>query len=276
MPEVMALADRITGAEAVINAAGDPDASSTDLAALRAANAVLPGVVAAAVARQPSTRLVHVSSAVVQGRKQTLDAGPAHEGFSAYSRSKAEGERLALALAPGQSVMYRPPSVHAPDRRVTRMIARIASSPLAVVASPGDQPSPQALLANVASAVAFLATTEAEVPDVVIHPSEGITASSTMELLGGRTPRRLPRPLAAGTARLLRLTGAISPAVAANARRVELLWFGQRQAPSWLTEVGWTPVAGLDAWTELGRQVRSDRPKSLQHRITHTHKEKHT
>jgi len=259
MPEVPGLAAAIAGAAAVVNAAGDPDASSTDLAGLRAANAVLPGVVAAAVAQHPGMRLVQISSAVVQGRQPTLDSGPALEGFSAYSRSKAEGERLALALAPGQCVVYRPPSVHAADRRVTRMIARIASSPLATVATPGSQPSPQALLPNVASAVAFLATTDRTVPDVVAHPSEGLTASSTMELLGGRRPHRIPRALASGACGLLRLAGGRSPGLAANARRVELLWLGQAQAPSWLTEAGWRPVAGTDVWADLGRQVRSQR-----------------
>lgn len=269
MPAVDELAAHLGTADAVVNAAGNPDASSRDLPALRAANAVLPGVVAAAVARHPSMRLVHVSSAVVQGRTKTLDSGPAHVGFSAYSRSKAEGERLALALAPGQAVMYRPPSVHAHDRRVTRMIARIASSPLRTVARPGDQPSPQALLGNVASAVAFLTTSPAQAPEVVIHPSEGMTTSSTMELLGGRPPRRLPRTLATGIAGLLRLAGRISPALAANARRVELLWFGQGQATSWLTEAGWRPVHGLDAWSELGRQVRSGERNPSQHKENH-------
>jgi hypothetical protein len=242
-----------------VNAAGDPNASSTDEGSLLAANALLPAVLAAATARSAGTRFVHVSSAVVQGRQAVLDAGPPLEGFSVYAKSKARGEQLVAALAPSQAVIYRPPSVHAADRRVTRMIARIAASPLATVASPGTQPSPQALLANVASAITFLATTGQEVPPVVIHPHEGLTATSTMELLGGRAPKRLPRGLAKAVAHFLKQIGSVSPSVAANARRVEMLWFGQEQAPSWLTEHGWVPAAGLEAWAELGRQVRSDR-----------------
>jgi nucleoside-diphosphate-sugar epimerase len=262
LPVVTELEALFDSADAVVNAAGDPDASSTDVGALLAANALLPAVLAAATARSPRMRFVHVSSAVVQGRQAVLDAGPPLDGFSVYAQSKARGEQLAAALAPDRTVVYRPPSVHAADRRVTRMIARIAASPLATVASPGTQPSPQALLANVASAIAFLATTEQDVPPVVIHPHEGLTAASTMELLGGRAPRRLPRGLARTVAYLLERVGRSSPAMAANARRVEMLWFGQEQAPSWLTSHGWVPVAGLEAWTELGRRVRSDRTDS--------------
>ena len=259
LPVVTELATSFAGADAVVNAAGNPDASSTDAGALLAANALLPGVLAAAAASIPRLRLVHVSSAVVQGRQPVLDAGPPLDGFSAYARSKARGEELAALLAPDRAVVYRPPSVHAADRRVTRMIARIAASPLATVAAPGTQPSPQALLANVASAIAFLATTDQDVPPVVIHPHEGLTAASTMELLGGRTPRRLPRWLAKAATSLFERAGRTSPSMAANARRVELLWFGQGQAPSWLTSHGWVPVDGLEAWAELGRQVRSER-----------------
>ena len=262
LPEVTELATSFAGADAVVNAAGNPDASSTDAGALLAANALLPGVLAAAAASVPRMRFVHVSSAVVQGRQPVLDAGPPQDGFSAYARSKARGEELAALLAPDRTIVYRPPSVHAADRRVTRMIARIAASPLATVASPGTQPSPQALLANVASAIAFLSTTDQDVPRVVIHPHEGLTAASTMELLGGRTPRRLPRALAKTATHLLERAGRASPSIAANARRVELLWFGQSQDPSWLTSHGWVPVAGLEEWAELGRRVRSGRAES--------------
>jgi dTDP-4-dehydrorhamnose reductase len=258
LPEVARLVADLAGADAVVNAAGDPDASSTDQARLRAANAVMPGVLAAAVHRVGSARLVHISSAVVQGRQPVLDDGVADADFSAYARSKTEGEHLVAALAPGQSVIYRPPSVHAPDRRVTRLVARIAASPLRTVASPGDAPSPQALLQNVASAVAFLATTSAEVPPIAAHPSEGLTVSSTMELLGGRQPHRLPRSLARAVTSGLELAGRGSPRIAAHARRVEMLWFGQGQAPSWLTQHGWVPVEGPEAWAALGRRVRSE------------------
>ena len=50
--------------------------------------------------------------------------------------------------------------------------------------------------------------------------------------------------------------GKAMPQIASNARRVEMLWFGQSQAPSWLTEAGWIPPAGRDEWVRLGLELR--------------------
>lgn len=251
--------EQIYGADAVVNAAGNPDASETDTGALIATNGVLPAVVGRAVHVATVPRYVHVSSAVVQGRRPCLDQTRGLDAFSAYSRSKVLGEELALEVAPEQTVVYRPPSVHAIDRRVTRMIGRIGSSPLATVAKPGSSPSPQALIANVASAVAYLATSEDQPPSIVAHPSEGITTAGLLTVLGGGPPREIPRPLAKAVVALLNAGGAVVPRMAANARRVELLWFGQCQASSWLTEAGWKPPSGTDAWQDLGRQLTAAR-----------------
>jgi len=60
-----------------------------------------------------------------------------------------------------------------------------------------------------------------------------------MQVLGGRRPSELPRWLAA------------------NAQRVEMLWSGQSQAPSWLTQAGWAAPVGAEAWSCLGRQPQS-------------------
>jgi len=105
----------------------------------------------------------------------------------------------------------------------------------------------------VADAVAFLATTEAQPPAIVAHPSEGLTTASVLTFLGGRRPLEIPRTLAKAAVAVLTACGKVLPQVAANARRVEMLWFGQPQASSWLTEAGWSPPAGHDAWRELGR-----------------------
>lgn len=243
--------DMVRGSQAVVNAAGNPDASLTDEAALDAANGALAGLLATAARQTEGCRFVHVSSAVVQGRTAVLDDAPATDGFSAYARSKIIGEQLALELGPPETVAYRPPSVHAPDRRVTRLIARIARSPLAVVAAPGTQPTPQALIENVASAIAFLATVDRTPPSIVSHPSEHLTTASLLELLGGRTPRRIP----AGMARLgtvtLSVLGRAFPPLSANARRVEMILFGQAQAESWLTVAGWQRPSGVEGWHEL-------------------------
>ena len=252
-PLVREIAQEIAGADAVVNAAGNPDASLRDEASLMGANALLPGVLAKAIHSAGIPRFVHVSSAVVQGAAPMLDQSSQTAAFSAYSRSKALGELLVLELAAQASVVYRPPSVHAPDRRVSRMTARIARSPISSVARPGSSPSPQTLLMNVADAIAFLATTEAQPPNIVAHPSEGLTTSSVLTLLGGRQPLEIPRALAKAVVAVLTAGGKLLPQIAANARRVEMLWFGQSQAPSWLTEAGWSPPAGHDAWREVGR-----------------------
>ena len=253
-----ALAAEFREVSAVVNCSGNPDASEQNSDALLAANAVSPAVVARAARLAGVQRLIHVSSAVVQGRRPNLDESDETEEFSSYAFSKAEGERRVRLEFP-QTTVYRPPSVHAASRRVTSMTARIAGSPMATVAAPGDQPSPQALIGNVASAIAFLAVTEKSPPPVVIHPWEGLTSVDVMELLGGKRPVVLPRGLARGVCQALELVGRRVSVVAANARRVEMLWFGQNQAGSWLTSAGWTPPFGKDAWRKLGDDIRGGR-----------------
>ena len=257
---VVEIAQQLAGADAVVNAAGNPDASLRDEASLMAANAVLPAVLARAIRSAGVPRFVHVSSAVVQGATPRLDQSTHTAAFSAYSRSKVLGELLVQELAAPATVVYRPPSVHAPDRRVSQMTARIARSPISSVARPGSSPSPQTLLKNVADAIAFLATTEVQPPAIVAHPSEGLTTASVLTLLGGRQPLEIPRALAKGVVAMLTAGGSVMPQIAANARRVEMLWFGQSQAPSWLTEAGWIPPAGRDEWVRLGRKLREAQP----------------
>jgi nucleoside-diphosphate-sugar epimerase len=253
-PAVAELAAAFAGCDVVINAAGDPDASSLDMDALYAANALIPRIVLVAVARAGVPRLVHVSSAVVQNDKPVLDESEDLRPFSPYSRAKVAGEQvLREQLPPDVTVVrYRPPSVHAADRRVTRRIARIASSPMATVAGSGDRVSPQALLPNVAAAIAFLATTDRTPPPVVVHPSEGVTTAGLMrDLSAGREPRHLPPALARLAVRLAKLVGRVHRPTAANARRLELLWFGQGQSASWLDDNGFVPPVGHEGWTEL-------------------------
>lgn len=256
-PPARAALDRLQAdvgdAQVVVNAAGVGDATGGDEAVLLGANAALPGLLAE-LAAGTGARLVHVSSAAVQGRADRLDASMHTEEFSPYSRSKAVGERAVLAH--GQRVViYRPPGVHAADRRVSRTIARLARSRMASVASPGDAPSPQALAPNVGAAVAYLAVCKQEPPQVVIHPSEGVTTSSLLEDLGGKPPRRVPAPLAYTLVRVATMLGRRSARIAGNARRLELMWFGQRQEESWLTQQGWHPLLGRQGWRDLGTEL---------------------
>lgn len=254
-PQVWELAQVLRGVEVLVNAAGNPDASSLNETSLFGANALLPGVLLRAARDAGVRRFVHVSSAVVQSDKPVLDSSEDLRPFSPYSASKCAGEQLLRDMVSGLEVVrYRPPSVHETHRRVTRMVRRIATSRAATVARPGHQPTPQALLPNVASAIAYLATCEPPVPAVVHHPWEGVTVSSLMEdLSGGRRPVRLPRLLATSVIRAGKVAGRWHKPTAANARRVELLWVGQTQAVSWLTSNGWSAPVGREGWRAMAQ-----------------------
>ena len=250
------LARELAGVDVVVNAAGNPDASSRNVGDLVAANGALPGLIAAAADEASCRRFVHISSAVVQGASPVLDASEAHRGFSAYSDSKVLGERTAKGGRNLQTVIYRPPSVHSPSRRVSRQTAMLALSPLASVAGNGASPTPQALIDNVASAVTHLAVTTSTPPSIVTHPWEGLTTGELMRILGGKEPWHLPLGLARAGVLFLTRSGRLVRPIAANARRVELMWFGQAQAPSWLTEDGWRAPFGREGWTRLANEVR--------------------
>lgn len=249
------------GARAVVNTAGVAEAQSTAISELVAANSAIPGLIARAAKQAGVARFVQVSSAAVQGRLPRLDESTQTDCFSAYARSKDLGERLALLHGPDETVVYRPPGVHGASRSVTRAIVRIASSKLSSVAAPGDQPTPQALLANVADAIAYLATCPQRPKSIVMHPWEQLSCAELLRLLGDREPRRIPAPLARGMTRTAELVGGMVPRLRANARRVEMIWFGQEQATSWLSEQGWTPPQGMAGWQRLREQVRASKEK---------------
>lgn len=257
-PQVLTeLIEKVAGASCVVNAAGRPDASSTDTGGLVAANSTLPGLIAAAATAADVPRLIHVSSAAVQGRRAVLDESREVEPFSDYARTKALGERLVHRFAPARGVCYRPGGVHGEGRGVTRAVARLASSPLSSVARPGTGPSPQSLISNVADAIAFLTTTPLVPPAIVLHPWEGLTTTDVMEVFGGRPPRQLPTSVARAVTAGFRALGHGRPALAAQARRMEMLWFGQGQGSSWLSEAGWSPPTGREGWLTLAASVQT-------------------
>ena len=258
-PEIVKL---LSMADVVVNAAGISDAAGADEAELTAANAAMPAMLARLARAADVRRFLHISSAAVQGDREVLDASDDLLPFSPYSRSKALGERLLGDLGWPGLVVFRPQGVHGPDRPVTQSLARFANSRLASVASPGDSPTPQALIENVADAVAFIALVHEVPPLVVIHPWEGMTTDGLLRQLGGREPLHIPPRIARLIASAVWRTAKYQPAFAAAARRLQVLWFGQRVAPSWLAIAGWQPVAGPDAWRHLGgalvaRRVRT-------------------
>jgi nucleoside-diphosphate-sugar epimerase len=253
------LAELLRGVEVVVNAAGDSDAAGVDRERLIGANALMPAVAYLAARDAGVRRLVHVSSAAVQGRRDPLDESLAYDPFSPYAESKCLGEAALLAAGVDGGpdlVVYRPPSVHGVDRGRTRTMAAIAGSQLRSVAGDGRRPSPQALVDNVGAAVAYLCTADRPAT-VVIHPWEGLTAASLQETFGaGRRPRRIPEPVARLALRAGWATVGRMPARAADLRRVEMLWFGQGQVDGWLTRQGWRPPSGADGWATLAHHMQ--------------------
>lgn len=238
--EVSAMARKLQSCDVVLNAAGIANATSTDLSAVIGANALLPSVVLHAASQAGVKRVVHISSASVQGAA-SLDERPTYDARSAYTWSKALGEQALLAkqgLGPTLSI-YRPTSVHGPGRPVTERVVVIARSRLVAVAAPGADPTPQIHVLNVARAALLLAVHDGPVPTIVLHPWEGHTTSSFLETLrGGRSVRQLPR----GLARLLVCAAYVVASVSRgrlwpHARRLDLILFGQAQNADWLARL---------------------------------------
>lgn len=252
--ELCRLVRDLIDCDAVVNAAGMAAPSSSDVEALVAANAALPLLVLHACARLGVRRFVQVSSAAVQGRRPVLDDTWNHDPVSHYARSKALGETLIRDSGLQGWTIYRPGGVHGTTRPVTASVARVARSPLSMVVGAGE-PTPQALVANVGDAIAFLATCEPPPPPVVTHPSEGVTTSSVLRDLGGRAPRTLPSAVGMPVLTLAHRLGRVASPAAALSRRLDTLWMGQRQAPSWLTAAGWCAPVPVTGWVELGRRL---------------------
>ena len=245
--EVEALRRDLANCSVVVNAAGVATATALGHDTLFGADALLPAVVAGATSG--GARLVHVSSAAVQGRREVLDESSETAPFSPYSAAKSVGEIL-VAERDGETVCFRPTSVHGRDRAVTRTLARALRSPVASVAGEGDRPTPQVLVGNVADAIAHVATTLEVPPPVVLQPWEGLTTAGLVRLLGGREPRHLPDAMARAAVATAFRVGRRSGGAAGVARRMEMLWFGQRQELGWLDN-RWRPPFGHEAWKEL-------------------------
>lgn len=252
------LSKAFAGADVVVNAAGIANAASSDEDALVAANGVLPGVLAAAAKKAGVGRFIHVSSAAVQGSARMLDASASTQPFSAYSRSKSLGEGLVLEFGPNSSVVFRPAGVHGSARRITQVTAKIARSRFASVSGQGKSCTPQALVENVADAIAFLALTDDNPPRIVSHPAEGLTTRGLLELLGAKQPLSLPPYVTKFIVRALELASPLSPSLAANARRIDMLWHGQELKESWLTGAGWVPPLGTDGWARLSQTLAAN------------------
>ncbi|WP_323958771.1 NAD-dependent epimerase/dehydratase family protein [Arthrobacter sp. JZ12] len=244
------LAEQLSGAAVVVNAAGAAAPGSTDTAVLGGANALLPVLLMRAGKAAGVRRLIHLSSAAVQGHRPVLDETPDVAPFSPYSRSKALGEQsLAFNTSADDTpegldvVIVRATSVQGPDRPTTAALARLAASPLASVAAPGTAPSPVASVDALAELVRILGSREGavgngSVPAIVLQPWERLTVRSVLESAGG-TPLLLPSVLCR---LVLRCAYAVSSLLGERlhgaVRRVELMWFGQDQVAGWTDREG--------------------------------------
>lgn len=256
------LTNAMMGAEVVVNAAGIADAVASDLAALVGANGLLPGLIAKAASQAGVTRFVHISSAAVQGRRACLDDSCHWDPFSPYAKSKILGEQVAMSVSDIPTVLYRPTSVHGPGREVTRSLARIARSPLASVAGDGERPTPQILDRSVGSAVTFIVSSH-EPPPIVTHPWEGVTTAGLLRSLStGREPCHVPAAAARILVSALSRGALLRPGMTGLSRRLEMLWFGQAQAESWLTRAGWETSGTAQEWRKLGADLADQTSRS--------------
>ena len=167
------LAAQLGRAQVVVLAAGlaTPDAAWDP--ALVGANALLPGIVALACHAAEVPRMVHLSSAAVQGRATSLDETRNTSAFSPYSRSKAFGEGVLDELreeCTTEIVVVRATSVQGAGRRTTAALQRIARSPLASVAGTGKAPSPVSSAAGLCAFVDQIGRWPEPVPTIVLQP----------------------------------------------------------------------------------------------------------
>ena len=246
------LATRLSGAQVVILAAGlaTPDAAwDPDLVG---ANGLLPGILALACHAAGVPRMVHLSSAAVQGRARLLDETPVTRAFSPYSRSKACGEAVLDALrgecAATEIVVVRATSVQGAGRRTTAALQRVARSPLASVAGAGTAPSPVSSVAGLCAFVEQIGRWPEPVPEIVLQPWGGLSTAEVLRLAGGREPRHLPIGLCQVAVRLgYILSRLVRGRLDGPVRRVEAMWFGQAVNDAWAREHGLRGATNLTA-----------------------------
>lgn len=220
----------LTGCDVVVNAAGLATPGARRGPLLAGANALLPAVVVAAA--PVGARVLHVSSAAVQGSRPVLDDSEDVSPESPYAESKAVGERAARAAATAcgrETVVLRATSVQGPGRATTESLRRFARSPFAVVAGDGTAPVPVTSVWSLARLVVDLGAAEL-VPRLVLQPWEGWTNGELLRVLGGKPAHRVPVRWAERAVRVAERAASASGGCGASAvRRVELVLLGQAQ-----------------------------------------------
>ena len=232
------LAEAFASAQVVVNAAGLAAPNMQDLPPLMGANALLPAVIAIAAQRTGVRRVIHLSSAAVQGPRPVLDASEETAPFSAYSFSKTLGEEALLDLqdyfleehpesAPELCIL-RATSVQGRGRRTTELFAKMASSPFASVAGAGQGKSPVSSVYALAEFVVMLGTFPGELPTIVLQPWEGATVASASLDAGRRKPHHLPEWLCRTAIKAgYKVSELMNDRFSGSVRKVEVMWFGQ-------------------------------------------------
>jgi len=259
-PRIVArLVATLDGADVLVNAAGMAAPSSNDLSALMDANAVLPIVVAEMASRAGVPRMIHVSSGSVQGRKNPLDETLDFNPFSPYTDSKVAGER-ALALRDWTSstdvIIYRPTSVQAPDRPITRKLVHVAARRLVLLPGRGDSPIPVCLIENVGRAIQHLVAMD-PAPRIVLQPWEGMTTRRLFEAFNANARfLRLPSALVNLGLGFTLTVGRHNLQFQALARRMELLSKGQGQDALALERAGFAVGDCFSAYRAMSTLIR--------------------
>lgn len=264
------LAEAFASAQVVVNAAGLAAPNMQDLPPLMGANALLPAVIAIAAQRTGVRRVIHLSSAAVQGPRPVLDASEETAPFSAYSFSKTLGEEALLDLqdyfleehpesAPELCIL-RATSVQGRGRRTTELFAKMASSPFASVAGAGQGKSPVSSVYALAKFVVMLGTFPGELPTIVLQPWEGATVASASLDAGRRKPHHLPEWLCRAAIKAgYKVSELMNDRFSGSVRKVEVMWFGQGIDDSWARKNNLLPTPRVrevlrTAHTALGKK----------------------
>lgn len=264
------LAEAFASAQVVVNAAGLAAPNMQDLPPLMGANALLPAVIAIAAQRTGVRRVIHLSSAAVQGPRPVLDASEETAPFSAYSFSKTLGEEALLDLqdyfleehpesAPELCIL-RATSVQGRGRRTTELFAKMASSPFASVAGAGQGKSPVSSVYALAEFVVMLGTFPGELPTIVLQPWEGATVASASLDAGRRKPHHLPELLCRAAIKAgYKVSELMNDRFSGSVRKVEVMWFGQGIDDSWARKNNLLPTPRVrevlrTAHTALGKK----------------------
>lgn len=264
------LAEAFASAQVVVNAAGLAAPNMQDLPPLMGANALLPAVIAIAAQRTGVRRVIHLSSAAVQGPRPVLDSSEETAPFSAYSFSKTLGEEALLDLqdyfleehpesAPELCIL-RATSVQGRGRRTTELFAKMASSPFASVAGAGQGKSPVSSVYALAEFVVMLGTFPGELPTIVLQPWEGATVASASLDAGRRKPHHLPEWLCRAAIKAgYKVSELMNDRFSGSVRKVEVMWFGQGIDDSWARKNNLLPTPRVrevlrTAHTALGKK----------------------